>query len=235
MQTPCLALLATLSFGSAALAQGPPPPGPPVVVVQGEGVVRMAPDQAFVRIAAESRSRNPKEAQSTNAEAMASVQQRLVSAGVSKDAIRTLVIALEQEFDYAGGRQTLRGYVARNVIEVRVDDLARLGEVLDTSVGGGATSMQGLRFDIKQRLQAERDALANAVTEALARADAAARGAGRTVDRVLRIDEAGAPSVIRPQSMDMARMTVAGAPPPTPVAEGEIEIRARVTVTAAIK
>lgn len=233
MRTPCLAWLATVAVASAAFAQ-PSPSGPPVVVVQGEGVVRLAPDQAIVTIGAESRSRNPRDAQSANAEAMAAVQQRVAAAGVPKDAVRTLVVSLQQEFDYTGGRQTLRGYVARNVIEVRVDDLARLAEVLDASVGAGATSVQALRFDLKRRAEAERDALAAAVAEALARAEAAARGAGRTVERVIRIEEAGTPSVMRPQGMEMARMA-ADAPQPTPVAEGEIEIRARVTVTAAIK
>jgi uncharacterized protein YggE len=238
MTPPCFALIATLLLGSPALAQtpAPPPPGPPVVVVHGEGVVRMAPDQAFVRIGAESRSQSPKAAQSANAEAMTAVQQRVAAAGVPREAIRTLVVSLQQEFDYAGGKQTLRGYVARNVIEVRVDDLSRLGEVLDASVGAGATAIQARRFDLKARAQAERDALSRAVEEALARAEAAARGAGRVVERVLRIDEGGAPAVIRPQVMEMARMTAdAAPPPPPPVAEGEIEIRAQVTLTAAIK
>jgi len=230
---PYLVLPIALSVASLARAQALPP-GPPVVVVQGEGVLRMAPDQAFVRIGAESRSRNPRDAQSANAEAMTGVQQRVAAAGVPRDAIRTLAVALQQEFDYADGRQTLRGYVARNVVEVRVDELSRLAAVLDASVGAGATSIQALRFEVKQRAEVERDALAQAVADALARAEAAARGAGRTVDRVVRIEEAGAPSVARPQAMEMARMA-ADAAPATPVAEGEIEIRARVTVTAALK
>lgn len=233
MRMPYLVLPIALSVVSLARAQALPP-GPPVVVVQGEGVLRMAPDQAFVRIGAESRSRNPRDAQSANAEAMTGVQQRVAAAGVPGDAIRTLAVALQQEFDYADGRQTLRGYVARNVIEVRVDELSHLAAVLDASVGAGATSIQALRFEVKQRAEVERDALAQAVADALARAEAAARGAGRMVDRVVRIEEAGAPSVARPQAMEMARMA-ADAAPATPVAEGEIEIRARVTVTAALK
>ncbi|MCC7242463.1 MAG: SIMPL domain-containing protein [Acidobacteria bacterium] len=233
MRMPYLVLPIALSVVSLARAQALPP-GPPVVVVQGEGVLRMAPDQAFVRIGAESRSRNPRDAQSANAEAMTGVQQRVAAAGVPRDAIRTLAVALQQEFDYADGRQTLRGYVARNVVEVRVDELSRLAAVLDASVGAGATSIQALRFEVKQRAEVERDALAQAVADALARAEAAARGAGRMVDRVVRIEEAGAPSVARPQAMEMARMA-ADAAPATPVAEGEIEIRARVTVTAALK
>jgi uncharacterized protein YggE len=208
---------------------------PPVVVVQGEGVVRHAPDQAFVTVGAESRSMTPREAQTANAQAMTGVQQKIAALGVPKDAVRTVTVTLHQEFDYANGRQTPRGYVARNVIEVRVDDLNRLGDVLDAAVGSGATSIQGLRFDLKQRDESERDALTRAVRDAMARAEAAAAGARTTIDRVIRIEEARV-RVTPPVPMMADRMAMTAAQPaPTPVAEGEIEIRATVTVTVAIK
>ena len=48
---------------------------------------------------------------------------------------RPSAIDLQLEFDYSNGQQTPRGYVARNTIEVRVDDLAKVGDVLDAAVG----------------------------------------------------------------------------------------------------
>jgi uncharacterized protein YggE len=166
---------------------------------------------------------------------MSAVQQKIAAAGIPADAVRTLAVSLQQEFDYAGGRQTPRGYVARNVIEVRVDDLGRLGDVLDSAVASGATSIHGLQFDLKQRTQVERDALTRAVSDAMARAEAAAAGAKRSIDRVLRIDETMQSQVVRP-AQELARMSAdAAAVPATPIAEGEIEVRAMVTVTAAIK
>ena len=107
--------------------------------------------------------------------------------------------------------------------------------MLDAAVASGATTIHGLQFDLKQRAQLERDALTRAVSDAMARAEAAAAGAKRTVDRVVRIDETLQGPVIRPGA-ELMRMTAdAAAAPATPVAEGEIEIRAMVTVTAAIK
>lgn len=228
-----LTLVAPASVG--AQAQPPLPPDLPVVTVRGEGVVRMAPDRALVRVGAESRSRDPKEAQNTNAAAMSAVLQKITATGVPKDAIRTLVVSLQQEYDFTGGRQTPRGYLARNVVEVRVDDLAKLGEVLDAGVSSGATSIQGLQFDIKERTKFEREALTRAVADATARADAAASGARKTVDRVIRIDETMQGPIMRPQAEFRMAAEAVGAPPVTPVAEGEIEIRAMVTLTAVIK
>ena len=160
-----LTLLAT----TAASAQTPmPPPGSegPVVVTLGEGVVKRAPDRAWVTIAAESRAKTPGEVQKINADAMSAVMQKLKGVGLPAEAIRTAAYELRPEFDYANNRQTLRGYLARNAVEVRVDDLPKLGEVLDVAVGAGATSVSGIRFDLKDRSSAEQMALQRAVGDA---------------------------------------------------------------------
>lgn len=234
----CAAVLTAL-FGFVALAAPSSAqtstPQEPVVVVSGEGIVKAPPDQAFVTIAAESRSKTPKEAQSANAAAMTAVQQKIVSAGIPKDAIRTLAYDLQLESDWVNGRQVPRGYVARNSIEVRLDDMTRVGEVIDLAVSGGATSVHNVRFDLKQRDMLEREALKRATADARARAEAAASGAGRSIDRVIRIEEPTGGRPMPPSPMMMMREVAAAAAPPTPVAPGELEIRATVTLTATLR
>lgn len=207
----------------------------PVVVTVGEGVVKRAPDRAWVTISAESRARTPREAQKLNADAMSAVLQKLKAAGIANDALRTTGYDLQPEFDYANNRQTLRGYLARNTVEVRVDDLPKLGEILEAAVGAGATNVSGVRFDVKDRDGAEREALNRAVADARARADAAAAGAGVRVERVVRIEEQRVSPIPQPRMAmmrDTAQMSLAGEPP---IAAGEIEIRSTVTLTAAIR
>jgi uncharacterized protein YggE len=218
----------------AVHAQANNTPEPPVIVVSGEGVVKAAPDQAFVRIGAETRSKVSKEAQTQNAAAMTAVQQRLASAGIGKDAIRTVSFDLQMEFDYSNGKQTPRGFVARNTIDVRVDDLARVGDVLDAATATGATTIHGLRFELKNRPALEREALQRAVSDGMARAESAAAGAKRSVDRVVRIEETGMRGPMPPQPMMAMRANMEPAPV-TPIAAGEIEIHAQVNVTVAIK
>lgn len=229
-----LLVMSNITHPTSASAQSSQP-HEPVVVVAGEGVVKSAPDRAWVTIGAESRSRDPKEAQAQNAKAMSAVQDKLGALGLAKDALRTVGYDLQLEFDWTNGKQVPRGYVARNSIEVRVDDIARVGEVMDASVGTGATSIHGLRFDLKKRESLEREALRLAVVDARARAEAVASGAGSTLGRVVRIEEAGTRSLPPPQPMMMARMAADEARPSTPVAAGEIEIRAQVTLTVSLK
>jgi uncharacterized protein YggE len=206
---------------------------PSQIVVTGEGILKTTPDQAWIQIGAESRSKASKEAQQRNAEAMTAVMQKLSSFGITKDAIKTTAIDLQMEFDYANGRQTPRGYVARNTVEVRVDDLARLGDVLDAVVGSGATMIHGLRFDVKQREQVEAAALQAAVKNAMTKSQALAAGSNRAIDRILKIEELSGPREPIPMMARQFEMARAGAE--TPVAAGELEIRAHVRLTVSIK
>ena len=224
-------------FASQATAQVPNPPivSPlqPSVVTHGQAVVTARPDRAFVTIAAESRSRQSREAQKLNATAMTAVLRKLEDEDVPKDAIRTIGYELRPEFDYANGRQTFRTYVARNTVEVRLDDIDRVGVVIDAAGAGGATTITGIRFDLRNRASLERDALKQAVADARGRAEAAAAGAGASIDRIIRIEESLAPEFPRPMMSMAGQAMERGAP--TPVEPSTIEVHARVTLTASIR
>lgn len=219
----------------AVFAQQPPDADrTPVVVTSGEAVVKRAPDRAWVSVTAESRAKTPQAAQKQNAAVMSEVMAKLRGAGIASEAVRTTAIDLQPEFDYRDGKQTLREYVARNSLEVRVDDLPKLGEIIDMAVASGAARIGGVRFDLRERNAAEREALKLAVADARERANAAAAGAGMQVVNVVRIEEHRVPSPGPPRPMMAMRAEIAQAEP-TPVAPGELEIHAAVTLTAAIK
>jgi uncharacterized protein YggE len=230
-----LAIAVCLAIAPSVAAQTPPASEGPVVVTSGEATVKRVPDRAWVQITAESRARSPREAQKLNADAMSSVMQKLKGAGLAADALQTRGYDLQPEYDYANGRQTLRGYVARNSVEVRVDDLPRVGEIVDLAVTAGATSIGNVRFDLKDKAAAEREALRLAVEDARRRADAAAGGAGRKVERVVRVEEHRVAVAPPPRPFMAMRAEAAPAPAEPPIEAGELELRAMVTLTATIR
>ena len=95
----------------------------------------------------------------------------------------------------------------------------------------GATSIQGLTFDLKDRKTTEREAL----TQAVGRRDGAGRGRppparASTVDRVVGSTRQSRPPGSAPDGcVPRWRSADCGAPRRRRVAEGEIEIRAEVT------
>lgn len=224
---------------SAQPMERPALPPADTVVTTGEHVRRVAPDMAWVTVVAESRAAQPREAQRANAAAMTAVAARLKALGIAEQAQQTRSVDLQPEYDYAGGKQTLRGYVARNVLEVRVDSVAQVPEVVDAAVAAGASRVEGLRFDLKRRAEVEREALTLAVQDAMQRATALAAGAGRTLGPILRIDDGRVPAAPDPRPMFAGRVAMAEAaapaPPSTPVQAGEIEVAARVTVVVRLQ
>ena len=220
-----------------ALAQqaGPAGSDPPLAVVGGEGLVQAVPDRAWISVGAESRAPGAREAQRRNTEVMTPVLARLKAAGVPAEAIRTTGYDLQYEWDYVNNKRVGRGYVARNTVEVRVDDINRVGELLEMAVVSGATTLGGIRFDLKDRAKAEQEALRIAVRDARGKADAIAAATGRVVDRIVRVEERGVVSVPpspRPMFRE-AQLAAADAAPP--ISAGEMEIRANVTVTVALR
>ena len=235
MRLAILLFLISLIPSAAAAQQTPALPSEPVVVVIGEGLVLAVPDRAWITIGAESRAPSPREAQRRNTELMKPVQDKLRAAGIPADAIRTVAYDVQYEWDFVNGKRVGRGYVARNSIEVRIDSIDRVGELLEVAVGSGATSLNGIRFDMKDQGKLEREALRMAVSDARAKAEAAAAGAGRSIDRIMRIDEQSGvmPPVPMPYLRQSAQAAAADAAPP--IQAGQMEIRARVAVTAVLK
>jgi len=223
-----------LVFSLPAYAQQTATPTEPVVVTTGEGLVQAVPDRAWINISAESRAATAREAQKRNTDAMTPVLSKLKSSGIAADAIRTIAYDVQYEWDFVNGKRVGKGYVARNTVEVRVDSVDRVGEYLEMAVASGATSLGGVRFDLKDRAKLEREALRLAVADARAKADAAASGAGRTVERIVRIEEGGVEGGPVPMPR-FARAEIAVAAAAPPIETGQTEIRARVTLTAVIK
>jgi uncharacterized protein len=217
-----------------ATAQQLPVPAEPHVVTSGHGVVQAVPDRAWVTIGAESRASSAREAQRLNTVAMTPIVEKLRAAGIPADAIKTIGYDVQYEWDFVNNRRVGRGYVARNTVEVRIDAIERVGEMLEIAGTSGATTLGGIRFDLKDRTKLEREALRLAVADARGKADAIAAGAGRTIERILRIEEQGVSGGPVPMyRREMAAQGAVAGPPP--IEAGQTELRAQVTITAILK
>src|SRR5690606_20278413 len=153
--------------------------------------VKRAPDRAWLTVATETRDAQAERARTLSADAMTALQEALGKAGLAEDAIRTTGYSLVPEMDWKSGRGVVRGYVVRNQIEVRIDDLELLPAVIDAATTARATtlSITGPRFALKDESGAQAEALRTAVGAAMNRARAIAYGAGRTLGDILRVED----------------------------------------------
>ena len=211
-----LALLGLCLVPAAAWAEEPG-----FIVVQGSGVVEVAPDTAEVAIGVETRGRTAAEAIDANSVAMERVVADAVRAGIERKDIRTAALSLSN-YEEAGARR----FRAFNMARVRVRGLARLGAVLRDLVGSGANEIRGIHFSVQDPAPHFAQARRQAVEDARKRAEVLAEAAGQRLGPIMEIADqtyGDAGVVARAEAPMRAAANV-------PVEPGQIAMRAGVQI-----
>jgi uncharacterized protein YggE len=173
------------------------------------------------------------EAMNAMSTGMAAVLASLGTQGVAQNDIQTGQLMLEPAYNYIppDGNPVMTGFIATQIIDVRVRDLGKLGEVLDAVVQGGANRVNGVTFDVTDPQAISDEARRDAVGDARARAELYAETAGVALGDLVSISE----STIYTPPMPMydARGGAEQAMS-VPIAPGELSMVTNVTVTYAI-
>ncbi|HEY7979308.1 MAG TPA: SIMPL domain-containing protein [Rhizomicrobium sp.] len=205
-----------------------------VLTVSGQGEVRGKPNEAMLSAGVVTTARTAGAALADNSKAMNQVFATLKRAGIADNDMQTSNFSVQPQYatDKNGNTlQNITGYQVSNTVNVRVNDLAKVGPTLDALVSSGANSIGDIAFTIKDPKPLMAQARAAAVADAIARAQTLARAAGVTLGPITSINESGY-SEPRP----MYRMAVMnGAPSPPPIAAGEESVTTGVSITWAIR
>jgi uncharacterized protein YggE len=231
--TACAGLILVLLTGpQPALAASDTPR---VITVSGQGEVRATPDEAMLSAGVVSNARTAAAALADNAHAMNAVFTTLHSAGVPEKSMQTSGFNVSPQYATdKNGAQTphVIGYQVSNTVNVVVDDLSKVGPVLDALVASGANSIGDISFGIKNPKAAMAQARAQAVADAMDRAQTLTKAAGVMLGPITSISESGGYDAPRPMYRVMA---MAAAPSQTPIAAGEQSVTANVSITWEIR
>lgn len=201
------------------------------ISVTGEGHVEVAPDMATVVLGVTSEDDTAKAALGANNDAVAAVIRRLKTAGIEDRDIQTSGLSLGPRYDYSktntDGSQVITGYIASNMVTVRVRALDTVGGVLDAAVTDGANSLNGITFGLQETVAVTDAARKAAVEDAHRKALLYAAAAGAKLGRVLSISEQGGFSPPMPMAMAEAAFDKSGA---VPVAAGALNVSASVVI-----
>jgi uncharacterized protein YggE len=203
---------------------------PPAISVTGEATVSVPPDLAQVDAGVTSDAKTAREASDANSAAMGKVLLALKNAGIEQKDYQTSRLSLQPE--YAPNRQgpsPVVGYRASNRVTIRVRDVTKVANVIDTLVGAGANDIGGINFMVSQASKLLDDARTQAVADARRKAEIYAKAAGATLGAPLSISEEGA----APRPVFRAKMAAEMAA--APVAQGEETLSVTVNVSWAIK
>ena|SRR5580700_2112081 len=205
---------------------------PAMISVTGEAQVSVPPDLAHIDGGVTSEAKTAREASDANNAAMGKVLLALKGAGIDEKDYQTSRLSLQPQNSSSkpGGPSTIVGYRASNRVTIRLRDIAKLANVIDTLVGAGANEIGGINFTVSQASKLLDEAREQAIADARRKAEIYARAAGVTLGAPLSITEGGAPGPILYRRM-AAPMAAAG----VPVAQGEETLQVTVSVSWAIK
>ena len=230
--------LPSLAFAALALATQPvaAQAPPPAISVSGEANVSVTPDFAQVEGGVTSDAKTAREASEANNAAMGKVLLALKGAGIDENDYQTSRLSLQPQYAPVTPNRTtpqISGYRASNRVIIKVRDVTKVANVIDTLVGAGANEIGGINFIVTQASKALDEARAKAVADARRKAEIYAKAAGVTLGEAINITEEGAaapPPVFRGK---IAAPMAAGSP--APVAPGQEQLSITVNVTWAIK
>jgi uncharacterized protein YggE len=222
------AVAAITLLATPALAQVIPPA---TVSVTGEATVSVPPDLAQVDGGVSSDAKTAREAFEANNAAMGKVLLALKGAAIEEKDIQTSRLSLQPQTSSSktSGPPTIVGYRASNRVTIRLRDVTRLANVIDTLVGAGANDIGGIGFSVSNASKLLDEARERAIADARRKAEIYAKAAGVTLGAPSSISEESSPGPI-PYRRMAAGMSVSA-----PVAQGEETLQVTVSVSWAIK
>jgi uncharacterized protein YggE len=229
-----LALTLTPVLAQAAVLH--PASAPATLHVSAEATVDPAPNRVYIEVGVRTQAPQPRVAAADNAARVAAVVAAVRKAAGPAARLTTVDYSVTPQYQYSntGKPPVVTLYTVTNLVRVRLDDLKRIGRVIDAANEAGANVQQSLRFALRHPERARLQALALAARRARAAAGALAAALGLHVVRILEVRQSG--GVVRtPAPMIFGQVLRAQrVAPSTPIESGSLHVSADVSLTVAV-
>ncbi|TYC55701.1 SIMPL domain-containing protein [Rhodobacterales bacterium] len=202
------------------------------ITMDGQGSVAVSPDMGVISASVVTTADTTEKALSENNALIGKVISAMKEQGIESRDIRTNGFNIFPRYDRSenkdGGQPKIVGYEVRNGIEMKVRDLAKLGDLISSAVDNGANAIDSVRFEVSEPDEKLDEARKRAVEEARHKAEIFASAAGVELGTIVSITETGIqmpqPVLMRAEAKAMAMAS------PVPVEAGEETIAANVTI-----
>jgi len=200
--------------------------------VTGDAVVTAKPDRAFIDVGVLTQEKQSQNASSQNAKQLDAVMAALHKLLGADADIKTINFALNPDYQYRplGGKSAVSSYTALNVVRVTIDDLDKVGSVIDAATQAGANHVESVRYTVKDQQVLHSQAVREAALKARANADALASALNLRITRIVSVEEGDASSP-GPDATDPRDPT---GPAPTPIQSNSFVVTANVTLTVEV-
>jgi len=233
----CLVAVILACAVAAAPARAQQTPLSPVssIRVTGDARVTAKPDRVQIDIGVTTRAAQSQDAASQNARQVDAVLAAVRKATGPAAVLKTISYSLNPTYQYHpnGEEPTITGYSAVNVVQVTLDDLGKIGTVIDSATLAGANHLQGIQFTLRDQDAVRAEALRQAATRARVEAEVLAAALGLKVVRVLSAEE-NSPRVVPVRAYMGAPRAAMATATATPVEAGTLDVTADVMLTVEV-
>ena len=203
---------------------------PTGITVMAEGKASAEPDLAMINIGVENRDVEAQKAARENNERMTAVMAALQEMGIPKENVQTVNYSIQAEIDRENVEHRVIGYVVNNSVLVKLRDMDKVGDVIDAVTEAGANNVYGIQFTFDDPSALREQARADAMADALKKAEALAQLAGVDLGRPRYISESFMETPYYTEQMYASQAGMGGGGA-APVSPGQREVIVQVQVT----
>lgn len=208
--------------------------------VDGNGKAIATPDVVILILGVESQQKTVAQAQKETSDAMDKVIQVLKNNGIAVKDIQTREYNIQQitQWDDKQNLNIVIGYRVSNMVEVKLRDISKAGNVIDnvSTAGGDLTRIDGINFSVDDPAPLYKIAREKAIKAAMDKAGQMAQVSGVKLGKVLSMSEStyNVP-VVRNTYLLKSVVNEGAASAPTSISGGELEFQATVQIVYEIK
>lgn len=166
----CLGLLLAISV-SPLYAQSLQPPSGPYLITSGHGEISTEPDMATLSFAVSLRESSTVKAREGVDTRVAKLVGELEKIGIKQQDMEASNLRIFPDYQYGTNQPPkLLGYWGRRQVKVRLYQLERLGQIIDTALKAGLNTVENIQYGVKEegryQLQARELAIADSKLKA---------------------------------------------------------------------
>lgn len=202
------------------------------ITVSGFGQARANPDRASISVGVNVADEDIARAVEESNEIIARITDAVKGLGVLESDIQTtnFTIWAEDQWDpETGQRMEEKLYRVDSQIQIVVNDIEKVGSILETSIAKGANNIYGLSFGIQDSSDLATEARVLALEDAQQRAEQIAQELGVTLGEVQRATEISG-GWVQP-FFESAAYGIGGGGGEPPISEGSMSVTVSIDVT----
>lgn len=216
------------------------------ITVSDSGEIYAKPDLALTTLSVVTEAKTVAEAMSENTEKMNAVIAMAKKQGIEEKDLKTTTFNISPRYEYEkgemdmyyypSGKRVLVGYDVTQSLQVKIRDLAKIGDILEGATTAGANEVGDLYFTIDKEDELKTQAREAAIEKTKAKAKELAGQLGVKLVRIINFSEGGGYSTPVPYSAYKEEAVGLGGGTVSPdIATGENKIEVTVSITYQIE